>query len=104
MHSFRTQLPDEVEQRLKNNESFDILDVREIDEWVSGHIPVAKHIPLGELPERYNELDRSKEIVIVCHSGGRSALACEFLAQAGFNVVNMLGGMSCWRGEVEFGE
>lgn len=104
MAEFRSQMTDEVQQRLRRKESFLVLDVRELDEWVYGHIPQAKHIPLMELPERMNELDRKQEIVVVCHSGGRSYQACQYLAHHGYNVINMLGGMSAWRGDIEAGE
>ena len=97
------QYPREVIERLNNRENIDVLDVREAQEWVGGHIPVAKHIPLGQLPGRINELNHSKEIVVVCHSGGRSGVACEILSEKGFNVTNMVGGMSSWVGEVQQG-
>lgn len=104
MAEFRSQIADEVLQRLESKESFMILDVRELDEWESGHIPNAKHIPLMEIPTRIKELDPDQEIVVVCHSGGRSHHACEYLSHMGYNVINMLGGMSIWRGDLEFGE
>lgn len=104
MAEFRSQMVDEVLQRLTRKEAITILDVREHDEWESGHIPNAKHIPLMELPSRLAELNPDEEIVVVCHSGGRSHHACEYLAHMGYNVVNMLGGMSVWRGDQEFGE
>ncbi len=104
MAQFRSQMTDEVRQRLARNEKFTVLDVREHSEWISGHIPNAKHIPLMELPTRIAELNKADEIVVVCHSGGRSYNASEYLAQMGYNVVNMLGGMSAWRGDVVFGE
>lgn len=103
MANFRSQIADEVKQRLQKKERFQILDVREIDEWVFGHIPGAKHIPLLDLPSRLHELDPNTEYVVVCHSGYRSAHACQFLAQQGFDVVNMIGGMSVWNGDIAFG-
>lgn len=104
MAQFRSQMTDEVVQRLAQKEAIVILDVREQDEWESGHIPDAKHIPLMELPTRLEELNPEDEIIVVCHSGGRSHHACEYLAHMGYNVVNMLGGMSVWRGDIELGE
>jgi len=97
----RQQSPSEVLERMKRGEKFNILDVREPDEWASGHIPGARHIPLGELQARHGELDKDSEIVVVCKSGGRSALACEFLASMGYNAINMPGGMSAWPGDIE---
>ncbi len=104
MADFRSQMADEVVQRIRKKEAFTVLDVRELDEWMNGHIGDAKHIPLMEIPDRMNELDKKEEIVVVCHSGGRSYQACQYLAHHGYNVINMLGGMSAWRGDVEVGE
>jgi len=73
-----------------------LLDVREHDEWMSGHIPGAIHIPMGELMSRVGELDRGKRIVCICRSGGRSARITMWLGQQGFDAVNMTGGMHAW--------
>ncbi|WP_167568725.1 rhodanese-like domain-containing protein [Brevibacillus migulae] len=102
--AIKEQFPSDVHERLQNREDIVVLDVREPDEWEEGHIPQAKHIPLGVLPERMDELDPDKETIVVCRSGGRSGKACEFLASKGYRVVNMTGGMSKWFGEVETGK
>ncbi|HEY6395760.1 MAG TPA: molybdopterin-synthase adenylyltransferase MoeB [Candidatus Binataceae bacterium] len=94
--------PVEVKAKLDRGEKFQLIDVREPHEWQIGHIPQAKLIPLGELPKRVNELDRSVEIVAHCKSGVRSAKACDFLRQAGFkNVSNMTGGILAWSDQVD---
>ncbi|MCK8490063.1 rhodanese-like domain-containing protein [Paenibacillus sp. MBLB2552] len=93
--------PAELAARMKRGESVYVLDVREPIEWAEGHIPGAKHIPLGRLPERHTELDSEEEVIVVCRSGGRSSLACELLGERGYNVVNMTGGMMSWQDEVE---
>jgi rhodanese-related sulfurtransferase len=62
----------------------------------------ANLIPLGELPARWQELDREKEIFVFCHSGVRSARAAEFLRAAGFSkVANVAGGIDAWSEEVD---
>ena len=74
-----------------------MLDVREPDEWNSGHIPGATLVPLGQLPDRLNELPKDQEIVVVCRSGNRSATGRDILLDAGFNqVTSMAGGMNEW--------
>lgn len=74
-----------------------MLDVREPYEWREGHIPDALHIPLGSLGRRAGELDRAREIVVVCHLGQRSAFAAQALYNAGFaQVSNLQGGMDAW--------
>ncbi|QSO54397.1 rhodanese-like domain-containing protein [Alicyclobacillus curvatus] len=92
----------DVKEYIRSNKPIQIIDVRQPGEYMSGHIPGAKLIPLNELPGRFNEIDPSKESVIVCHSGGRSSMACEFLQGQGYNNIhNLLGGMSMWDGEIE---
>ncbi|GGA29538.1 rhodanese-like domain-containing protein [Paenibacillus physcomitrellae] len=92
--------PEQLEERLHQGETVMMLDVREPGEWFEGHLPGAKHIPLGALPERCEELDRNKEWVVMCRSGGRSGLACEILHERGFKVVNLTGGLLRWTGEL----
>lgn len=70
-----------------------LIDVREGYEYVDGHVPTAKNIPMGTLnaqPEKY--LDKSKEYYIICQSGARSARTCENLASKGYKVINVSGG------------
>lgn len=73
-----------------------LLDVREPDEWHSGHASNAVHIPLGRLSERAGEIPRDREIYVVCRSGGRSAQATEALNKAGWKASNVAGGMQAW--------
>lgn len=73
-----------------------LLDVRQPEEFKSGHISGAKLIPLHELARRVNELPRDRQIVCVCASGSRSSSAARTLASAGYSVVNMSGGMGAW--------
>ncbi len=71
--------------------------MREDWEFAEGHIPDALWIPLGEIPQRVNEIPKDKTVVAVCRSGNRSSRATAFLRQNGFdNVHNMLGGMIAW--------
>ena len=67
----------------------------------SGKIPGAMNIPLGLLEFRMHELDKSKEYIIVCRSGGRSGRAAQFLEYHGYKVINMTGGMIAWEGKIE---
>lgn len=101
---YNEQRPDIVQERLKRGEAVTILDVRELDEWDSGHIPGAIHIPLGQISRALNELDPQKEAIVVCRSGNRSGMACDFLSSMGHKVVNMPGGMSAWQGDIQYGK
>ncbi|WP_042352374.1 rhodanese-like domain-containing protein [Bacillus massiliigorillae] len=93
--------PKEVEQQLNEGKQLNIIDVREVDEVAAGKIPTAVNIPLGLLEFRMNELDKSKEYIMVCRSGGRSGSATQFLEGQGYNVINMTGGMMSWEGKTE---
>lgn len=76
-----------------------LLDVREADEYAALHAPQAKLIPLGEVSARLHEIDayKTKDIVVVCRSGRRSAKAVGILKDAGFiHVRNVQGGMIAW--------
>jgi len=84
--------------RLYNNEAL-ILDVRETSEFESGHIPKARHIPLGQLGKRLDEIQghKDKTVLVNCRSGARSARACRMLKKAGFaSVYNLAGGFLAW--------
>src|ERR1700747_980541 len=82
---------EELKRRLDAGEDLFVLDVREPHEYqicnIGGHL-----IPLNDLPQRVNELDSSREIVVHCKMGGRSAKAVAFLQQAGFTKVHNLAG------------
>ena len=84
---------------LINREDATVIDVRETAEFAAGHLPSARHIPLGELAKRLGELDKLKDkpVILNCQSGGRSASACAILAKAGFSQVhNLEGGIEAW--------
>ena len=78
-------------------EELAILDVREPVEWQYGHIEGAVHIPLGELAQRIDEVSGGQTLV-VCKVGGRSSQVVAWLAEQGYDVVNLDGGMLDWEG------
>ncbi|MFJ7684778.1 rhodanese-like domain-containing protein [Peribacillus butanolivorans] len=93
--------PNEVNALLKRNSTINIIDVREVDEVKAGKIPNAMHIPLGLVEFRMQDLDKSKEYIMVCRSGGRSSRAAKLLENHGYKVLNMTGGMLEWNGPIE---
>jgi len=110
-----TQLVDEAKSRIteitpaealaKHGAEVVFLDVREPNEWNLGHVPGAVHIPRGQLENKVeSSIDRSKEVVVYCAGGSRSALATDTLRQMGYNVTSLKGGFRGWAeegGEIE---
>lgn len=86
------------------NEEMIILDVRTEQEYKDGHIPGSILIPLQELEDRLDELNKEEKYLIVCRSGNRSAQASEILVSNGFlHITNMQGGMLDWKYDIEKG-
>jgi rhodanese-related sulfurtransferase len=73
-----------------------LLDVREGDEWVAGHVPGAQHVPLGDLGARSAEIPADQTVYVICRSGHRSQHAAQALNGAGWQAVNVAGGMQEW--------
>lgn len=81
-----------------------LLDVRMEPEYEEFHLPGATLLPLPDLPDKLDAIDRSRPVVVYCRSGGRSAAAAKLLAGAGFpDIVNMLGGAMAWQGAAAIG-
>lgn len=81
----------------KKDTNYIFIDVREPNEWEDGTIPGVLKISLGDIPNKYSELDKNKNYVLVCRSGGRSNKAAHFLLENGFeNLYNFQGGMLDW--------
>ena len=93
----------ELKQRLDNGDDIQIIDVREDNEVAIGVIPNSKHIPLGQVLNRVEEIDPSRETVVHCKMGGRSARAIEALQRSGYQgkLINLKGGILGWSDEVD---
>ena len=72
------------------------IDVRTPEEWDAAHIAGATWIPMFELGRRMDELPRDVRLAMVCRSGSRSGAVADHLAGAGYDVVNLAGGMQAW--------
>lgn len=73
-----------------------VIDVREYHEYVEAHVPGAVLIPLGDLPDRVDELPTDRSVLVICASGGRSRRAAEFLRRQGVDAINVIGGTIAW--------
>lgn len=88
------QMVDEIEQ-----DNVQIVDLREPELYAKGHIPRAINIPFVEFEERYQELEKDKRIVFVCHTGPMGDASSQFLLEKGYeNIANLTGGMAKWQG------
>ncbi len=93
----------ELKQKLDNGEDVQLIDVRQPDENAFARIEGARLIPLGEILTRMGEIDPTRETVIHCKAGGRSAKAIEALKRSGFKgkLENLKGGITAWSNEVD---
>ncbi len=93
----------ELKKKLDDGDDFQLIDVRQPDEYAFAKIEGAKLIPLGEIPSRVGELDPKKEVILHCKMGGRSARAIEFLRSSGYTgpLKNLRGGITAWSNEVD---
>ena len=73
--------------------SLSVLDVREVEEFEALHLEGARNFPLSQLADTYEQLDKTQPYYVICKSGMRSARACQFLTEQGYEVVNVQGGM-----------
>lgn len=71
-----------------------VLDVREQEEYDALHLEGVTLLPLSELLDRYTELDKAQPYYVICRSDKRSARACQFLEEQGYDVTNVQGGMN----------
>ena len=91
---------DDLNMRLKTND-IQLLDVREAYELEIAKIKNCLHIPMMDVPNRVVELNKEKDIAVICHSGIRSSQVCVFLKQKGFSVYNVLGGIDMWSEKID---
>ena len=101
-----TQVPEvtpvELKKMMDEKKPFILIDVREPHEFQICRIPDSQLIPLGQVPQRMNELNSADEIVVHCRSGMRSAQAVQLLMKAGFRkIYNLKGGILAWSDQVD---
>jgi len=73
-----------------------VIDVRELDEYLDGHVPGAPLIPLATVPDHLAEIPTDGEVLIICKVGGRSRKAAEYLRTQGVDAINIAGGTMAW--------
>ena len=80
--------------QLYQNEQLSLVDVREVEEFEALHLEGARNLPLSQLADTYEQLDKDQLYYVICKSGMRSARACQFLEEQGYEVINVQGGMN----------
>ena len=94
--------PQELKQKLDDNDAVLLLDVREPSEYDIVHLETARLIPLNTLPHHVDDLPSDQEIIVYCHHGQRSLYAVAYLQQNGFNEAkNLVGGIDQWAAEID---
>ncbi|MFV0388144.1 MAG: rhodanese-like domain-containing protein, partial [Pyrinomonadaceae bacterium] len=93
----------ELKEKIDAGEDFELIDVRQPDEYAFAKIQGSKLIPLGEIIARKDEIDASKPVIVQCKSGGRSARAIQMLEASGFqaDLSNLVGGITAWSREID---
>lgn len=86
---------DRLATKLQQGETV-VVDVRETDEFAGVHIPGARNVPMGRLPDALADADRSIPVYVVCASGNRSSAMTDVLTGAGFEAANVTGGTKAW--------
>ena len=76
-----------------------VVDVREPAEFITGHVPGAASIPMGQLVDRLTEIDRSEPVFVICQAGGRSSAMTDVLRHHGFDAYSVEGGTAAWIAE-----
>lgn len=82
--------------QLYQNGQLSLVDVREIKEFKMLHLEGAHNLPLSQLADTYEQLEKDHLHYVICKSGMRSARACQFLAEQGYDVINVQGGMTAF--------
>ncbi len=82
--------------QLYQNEQLSLVDVREVEEFQTLHLEGAQNLPLSQLADTYDQLDKDLLYYVICKSGMRSARACQFLAEQGYDVINVQGGVTAF--------
>jgi rhodanese-related sulfurtransferase len=93
--------PAEFVARRDRGEALTLLDVREDWELAVASVPGIVHIPMGQVAERLNELDRDRPVVVLCRSGRRSLEVAKLLQQNGFDAINLAGGILAWSRDLD---
>ncbi|HZJ04358.1 MAG TPA: rhodanese-like domain-containing protein [Nocardioidaceae bacterium] len=86
----------DVEELAAARESGLLVDVREPEQYVAGHVPGAVPIPMSQLANRLDEIDKTSRVFVICASGNRSSAMTDLLRGAGFDAVSVAGGTGAW--------
>jgi len=73
-----------------------LVDIRDPDEYASGHVPGAVLIPMSQLANRVDEIDKTLPVFVICASGNRSSAMTDLLRASGFDAVSVAGGTAAW--------
>lgn len=86
----------DVDELAAMREGDTLVDVREPDEYLAGHVRNAVLIPMSQLAARFGEIDKTSRVFVICASGNRSSAMTDLLREAGFDAVSVAGGTGAW--------
>lgn len=98
---YNTILTLDLEQ-IMNKNKVTILDIRETDEWLNGHIKGAIHLPMSTLASNLDKLNKEEMYYVICHSGNRSTQVAKVLSKMNYKITNVMGGMSLYKGDLSY--
>lgn len=95
----KTISPDKTQELLRSEDGFKLIDVRTKSEYDTSHVPGSTHIPVDEVPHRYQEIGQMTNLIFICEAGGRAAAAAEFITSIGGSQIYITdGGITGWNG------
>jgi len=98
MNTVKTLTVQDLKNEINNHENIILIDVREDIEVAQSKISGSIHIPMNQIPQRLEELNKNTKTIVYCKSGVRSDKVCQYLQHNGFNnIYNLLGGIKAWQ-------
>ncbi len=90
--------PETVRERIENDEEFDLIDIRDDEDYAEGHLPEAEHLTIDELEDTVVERDWADDVVVYCYVGQTSVQAARLIEEYGDaeRVASMAGGYDAW--------
>ena len=97
----KNEITVETLQKEMEQKTIILIDVRENDEYEYCKIQGSMHIPMNDIPVRMKEISIDNSYAVICHTGVRSGMVCNYLKNIGYNAVNVIGGIDKWSESID---